>query len=186
MKFNIISTVRTVVASLLITLGVLTASAQDIRVTGHVYFLPDNEPAMGACVGVRDNDSRIFATDMEGYYSVTVSPKATLLFQYAGYETQAVPVLNRANIDVYLREVGSGQHLIEISGIVYDNNGNEAIGAIVKVKDAPDTSTVTDANGQYTITAPADAVLLVSYLKTRNFQVAVHGRRTINVQLTKH
>lgn len=50
-----------------------------------------------------------------------------------------------------------------VSGTVVDNNGDPVVGAAVRV-DGTKTGTVTDVNGHFSIAAPANSKLTVSYL----------------------
>ncbi|AKD03835.1 TonB-dependent receptor [Pontibacter korlensis] len=75
------------------------------------------------------------------------------------------------------------QNTISVQGRVTDaSTGQPLIGAGVVVQ-GTSTGTQTDANGNYTISAPADGTLAVSYLGYRNAQVPVDNRSTINIQL---
>ena len=55
------------------------------------------------------------------------------------------------------------QNAKEISGTVTDSRGEVVISGTVKVKDSM-TATMTDINGKYKISAPANGVLVFSYL----------------------
>lgn len=71
---------------------------------------------------------------------------------------------------------------IEVSGKVTDSLGNPLIGVTVKAKEGG-TGTVTDANGNYSITVPDDAVLVVSYVGYQTKEISVNGREEIDVVL---
>lgn len=72
---------------------------------------------------------------------------------------------------------------IKISGKVTDSIGNPLIGVTVKAKEG-DAGTVTDAHGNYSLTVPDDAVLVVSYVGYRPKEVSVNGRKTVDIVLT--
>jgi TonB-linked SusC/RagA family outer membrane protein len=71
---------------------------------------------------------------------------------------------------------------IQIKGRVTDNKGNPLIGVTIKVKSGG-TGTATDANGNYSLTVPDNSVLVVSYVGFETQDIAVNGRREINIVL---
>jgi hypothetical protein len=72
---------------------------------------------------------------------------------------------------------------IKIKGTVADEKGITIIGASVKVKNQT-TATITDANGNFSIDASANAVLQISYVGSKALEIPVNNRTTINVSLT--
>jgi TonB-linked SusC/RagA family outer membrane protein len=73
---------------------------------------------------------------------------------------------------------------LKISGKVTSAQDNSALPAVsIKIKGTP-SGTVSDANGNFSITLPnANAVLIFSYTGFATQEVSVGGRSTINVQL---
>lgn len=71
---------------------------------------------------------------------------------------------------------------IKVSGRVTDENGNPLSGASIRVK-GTNLGVSANANGEYTITVPDDAVLVISYVGYEERQVPVSGQSTINVGL---
>ena len=72
---------------------------------------------------------------------------------------------------------------LTVTGVVTDsNNGDPVPFAAVHVKGTM-TGTSTDAEGNYSITAPQDGVLVFSCVGYQNLQVAVDGKLTHNVVL---
>ncbi|GHT12705.1 SusC/RagA family TonB-linked outer membrane protein [Bacteroidia bacterium] len=69
-----------------------------------------------------------------------------------------------------------------ISGIVTDESGEPVIGASVIVKGTT-IGTNSGINGNYDITAPADATLVFSFIGLNTHEEAVGGRARIDVQL---
>ena len=87
--------------ALLLTIGA-TAFAQKVKITGTVTD-PGGEPLIG--VSVKTGNSGAGAiTDVDGNYSVEVSPTGTLVFSYVGFEVRNEPVKNRRVINVTLKE----------------------------------------------------------------------------------
>lgn len=73
---------------------------------------------------------------------------------------------------------------ITVKGQVVDQDGEPLIGATVKVKDS-NAGAVTDVDGNFRITAPANAILVVSYVGYQDKEVAVRGRAIIeSIQLS--
>ena len=68
---------------------------------------------------------------------------------------------------------------IKVSGQVVDQNGEALIGATVRLKGAQ-SGVVTDFDGNFTIDAPANATLLVSYVGYKDREIAVRGRAILN------
>ena len=73
---------------------------------------------------------------------------------------------------------------LSVSGRVTDARGGEISGATVIVKGDNTRGTTTDAQGQYAIEVlSSDDVLVFSFLGYKTAEVAVRGRKTLNVQL---
>ena len=81
----------------------LTLLAQEmLKVQGTVTDA-SGEPLIG--VNVRTSSSKAGAvTDMDGNYTIEVSPKATLVFSYVGYESLTEAVKGRKKINVTMKE----------------------------------------------------------------------------------
>jgi TonB-linked SusC/RagA family outer membrane protein len=71
---------------------------------------------------------------------------------------------------------------LNVSGTVLDSNGDPVAGASVVVKGTT-VGVTTDANGGYTINAPAGATLVFSFLGLSTAEEAVGGRGRIDVTL---
>ena len=73
---------------------------------------------------------------------------------------------------------------ITVRGTITDaSNGDTVPGASVIVSGTTN-GVVTDINGNYSITAPSDGVLLFSSIGYETMQVPINGNRTLNVELT--
>jgi iron complex outermembrane receptor protein len=73
---------------------------------------------------------------------------------------------------------------LNVSGTVLDGDGSPVVGASVVVKGST-LGVSTDANGGYTISAPADATLVFSFLGLATREEAVAGRGRIDVTLSE-
>ena len=67
---------------------------------------------------------------------------------------------------------------IKVSGQVVDQDGEALIGATVKVKNAQ-AGVITDFDGNFSIDAPANGTLVVSYVGYKDREIAVRGRAII-------
>lgn len=68
---------------------------------------------------------------------------------------------------------------IKVSGQVVDQNGEALIGATVRLKGSQ-SGVVTDFDGNFSIDAPSNGVLLVSYVGYKDREIAVRGRANLN------
>lgn len=78
-----------------------TGNAQQTEVSGTVIGADDFQPLIGVSVaekGVANGTT----TDVNGKFTLSVAPAATLVFSYVGYESQSIPVQGRSTIDVSL------------------------------------------------------------------------------------
>lgn len=71
---------------------------------------------------------------------------------------------------------------IEVSGSITDENNELLIGVTIMVK-GTSTGTVTDLDGKYTIKAPENGTLTVSYIGYENQEIKINKRSKINVKL---
>lgn len=71
---------------------------------------------------------------------------------------------------------------IQVNGRVTDDKGNPLAGVTIKVKSGS-TGGVTDANGNYSVTVPDNAVLIVSYIGYQTQQIPVDGKTSLNIVL---
>ena len=72
------------------------------------------------------------------------------------------------------------QQTIKVTGQVVDQDGEPLIGATVKVKGAQ-TGTVTDFDGNFTIDAPSNATLVLSYVGFKDKEVLTQGRTSLGM-----
>ena len=87
--------------TLLVAVGMLTASAQTKTLTGTVTDASDGEPLIGATIRVKETNAGVVA-DMDGHYSVKVDNGQTLVVSYIGYITKSVKYTGQATLDVVL------------------------------------------------------------------------------------
>ncbi|MDE6491277.1 MAG: SusC/RagA family TonB-linked outer membrane protein [Muribaculaceae bacterium] len=71
-----------------------------------------------------------------------------------------------------------------VSGSVTDENGEPAIGATVQVVETG-YGTATDVDGKFTVNAPANGKLRISYIGYETQEVAIKGRKEIKITLSE-
>jgi len=69
---------------------------------------------------------------------------------------------------------------INVRGTITDDTGEAVIGANIRLQ-GTSLGTVTDFDGHFTLQAPADGVLEISYIGYRTQEIAINNRTTINV-----
>ena len=73
---------------------------------------------------------------------------------------------------------------IQIKGTVVSGTDNEPLpGVNVVVKGNTSIGTITDFNGTFTLSAPADAILSISYIGFKSQEIAVKGHKDIKIVL---
>lgn len=109
----------------------MPALAQKISVSGTVYDSA-GEPLIGASVIAQGSQAGV-ATDIDGRYTISVSPDATLIFSFIGCNTVTEPVNGRSVIDVTLTE--NSVMLGEVVAIGYGSiKKSDATGSVAMVK----------------------------------------------------
>ena len=108
-----------------------TVFAQEKTVTG-VITDSFNEPLIGASIVVQGTTNGVI-TDLDGKYSIKVTPGATLQFSYVGMEKQSVKVGNQNVINVQLKD--DSQMLAETVVIGYGSaKKRDLTGSITNIK----------------------------------------------------
>ncbi|HZE86003.1 MAG TPA: TonB-dependent receptor [Puia sp.] len=80
-------------------------------------------------------------------------------------------------------EISPGLQDIKVSGKVTDASGGPLGGVSITIK-GTSRGTATDNNGNYTLMAPADATLVLSYIGYEDKEVPVGDQSVVNVKLT--
>ncbi len=100
------------------------------------------------------------------------------LFTFCGIAGQSVFATNTGYTAI--NEVDEMQSTV--TGVISDENGVPLSGASVVVK-GTSTGAVADFDGNYTINAASDAILIFSYVGYAPLEVAVNGRSSVNASL---
>ncbi len=72
---------------------------------------------------------------------------------------------------------------IQITGLLTDTSDGQALPGVSVLVKGTKIATLTDVNGRYTITAPANATLEFSYTGMNTITEAVNGRTTVNAAM---
>ncbi len=108
-----------------------TVFAQEKTVTG-VVTDSFNEPLIGASIVVQGTTNGVI-TDLDGKYSIKVTPGATLQFSYVGMEKQSIKIGNQSIINVQLKD--DSQMLAETVVIGYGSaKKRDLTGSITNIK----------------------------------------------------
>ena len=70
---------------------------------------------------------------------------------------------------------------VTITGNVSDNSGEPLIGVNVVVKNQPGFGVITDLDGNYSITAGVNDILVFSYVGFQDLEAPVNGQKVVNV-----
>jgi TonB-linked SusC/RagA family outer membrane protein len=101
------------------------------KITGTV--VDSQGPVIGASVVEKGKSGNGVITDFDGNFTLTVSPGATIVISYVGYETQEVKVGNQSTINITLKE--DNAQLDEVVVVGYGVQKKKLVtGATVQVK----------------------------------------------------
>ena len=101
------------------------------KITGTV--VDSQGPVIGASVVEKGKSGNGVITDFDGNFTLTVSPGATIVISYVGYETQEVKVGNQSNLNITLKE--DNAQLDEVVVVGYGVQKKKLVtGATVQVK----------------------------------------------------
>lgn len=89
--------------------------AQKNTVSGNVSDNATNEPLIGVSIMEKGTTNGV-ATDFDGNFVIQVSPNATLVFSYVGYEPQEVKVANRKNLTVTMTSTSTDLEELVVIG----------------------------------------------------------------------
>ena len=123
---------------LLTTLAFLTASvwdmsAQNVEVKGRVTDT-SGEPLIAVTVYESGNTSNGTVTDMDGNYTLSVPPTATIIFSCLGFEEIQEPVSKRSTINVSMAEEQLSIDAAEVVSVGYGSvTRRDLTGSVSKV-----------------------------------------------------
>lgn len=130
--------------------SVAIAKVQDVTVTGRVVDA-NGEPLPGVTIAIPGTTTGT-ATDMDGFYSLSVPEGSTLVFSFIGFETKRIEIGQQNIINVTLMEdMGSLQEVV-VTGYGSQNK-KDIIGSVSTVdmeslKEIPTGSAIRALQGQ--------------------------------------
>lgn len=148
-----------VVLQLLLSVSVLFAQ-NTITVTGKVTD-SKNETVPGVSVLVKGTTQGTI-TDLEGNYSLSTDPQATLVFSFIGMETQEIAVNSRPSINVQMKV-----QTIGVDEVVIVGYGSQ------KVKDL--TSAISTVKAEELVKSPSGQAMQALQGKVAGMQVVSGG-----------
>ena len=162
------------------------ASAQ----TGKVTLKIENAPVKELFNAIEKQSSYRFSyrdADLKGKQNVTVSSQDENLKDVLTRELakQGLSYRVQDNLIIILpvsQQKSTTSKTNKITGIVKDTNGEPIIGANITVK-GQSIGTITDIDGQFTLDAPEDAVLQISYIGYVAQDIHTKGKKEFNVML---
>lgn len=122
----------------------VTASAQKVTVTGIVNDAVSGESILGANILEKGTGNGTI-TNLDGKFSISVSPNATLVVKYVGYKPQEILVAGQKNLVIKLEE--DAVAINEVMVIGYGTvRKNDATGSVTAIKpDAMNKGLTTNA-----------------------------------------
>lgn len=144
--------IKLLIASLAILATALTASAQNVNVSGTVKDR-NGEPLIGATVMLQGSSSVGTATDLEGRYTLQVPSGGTLIATMVGYAEQTAAVRGRTTIDFVLEEDSEFLDNAVVVGYGSAKKVSTIVGSVSTVKsetikNAPSSSALDALQGQ--------------------------------------
>ncbi len=110
----------------------LSVMAQDATISGRVTSSDDGSALPGVSVQVKGT-TRGTTTDANGRYTISASPRSTLVFSFIGFTNQEVAVGNRSNVTVTLESSANALNEVVVTGYGGTVNRREFTGASSKV-----------------------------------------------------
>lgn len=95
-------------------------------------------------------------------------------------------VINDKHIALYkVNDIQMIQQTRKITGMVTDKNGAPIPGANIVEKGSTTNGTITDMNGRYSLSVPANSLLIVSYIGYNKEEIAVKNHSVLDIVLTE-
>ena len=147
------------------------------KITGTV--VDASGPVIGASVVEKGKSGNGVITDFDGNFSLSVSPGATLVISYIGYETQEIKVGNQSTLSITLKE--DNAQLEEVVVIGYGVQKKKLVtGATVQVK-GEDIAKLNTTNALTAMQSSTPGVQITqsSSQPGKGFKVNIRGVGTI-------
>ena len=147
------------------------------KITGTV--VDASGPVIGASVVEKGKSGNGVITDFDGNFSLSVSPGATLVISYIGYETQEIKVGNQSTLSITLKE--DNAQLDEVVVVGYGTQKKKLVtGATVQVK-GEDIAKLNTTNALTAMQSSTPGVQITqsSSQPGKGFKVNIRGVGTI-------
>ena len=147
------------------------------KITGTV--VDASGPVIGASVVEKGKSGNGVITDFDGKFSLSVSPGATLVISYIGYETQEIKVGNQSTLSITLKE--DNAQLDEVVVVGYGTQKKKLVtGATVQVK-GEDIAKLNTTNALTAMQSSTPGVQITqsSSQPGKGFKVNIRGVGTI-------
>lgn len=136
-------------------------------------------PVIGASVVEKGNSSNGTITDMDGNFSLSVSPGATLVVSYVGYKVQEVPVTNGKPLNIKLKEDNEMLDEVVVVGFGTQKKvnltGSVGIATAKEIESRPVTSAVQALQGL----VPGLKISTSTGELDKNMSISVRGTGTV-------
>lgn len=137
---NVMKNVR-LLLSLFLAGWTCVSSAQTVTVSGKVLDETGME-VIGANIRIKGNKMVGTITDLDGQFSIQVSPKDVLQISYIGYTTQEIPVKGKKQIEVQLKQDNNVLDEVVVTGYGNTRRGDLTTSVVsVKSEDLMKTPT---------------------------------------------
>ena len=147
------------------------------KITGTV--VDASGPVIGASVVEKGKSGNGVITDFDGNFSLSVSPGATIVISYIGYETQEIKVGNQSTLSITLKE--DNAQLDEVVVVGYGTQKKKLVtGATVQVK-GEDIAKLNTTNALTAMQSSTPGVQITqsSSQPGKGFKVNIRGVGTI-------
>mgnify|MGYP002622672362 CR=1 FL=1 len=155
---------------------------------------PQGKPLAGAVVVVEGTSTGTM-TDADGNYQLAVPEGAKINYSYGSFapETLSVGSADTYNVTLGLAKTAeaapaeatsqsASDKNINLTGRVTDKDGNPIAGASIVVVGTT-IGTISDPDGNYSMTVPANAKIATSFVGYNTSNDKVEGRSTVNIVL---
>ncbi len=155
----------------------VNAVQQAKKVTGRV------SDSMGTLIGatvLEKGTSNGAVTDMDGNFSLSVQPGATLVVSYVGYVTQEIKVGNQSNFNILLED--EGRNLNEVVVIGYGTQRREAVTGSVANVNGEKLNQIAATNAAQALQGRVAGVLMTqtSSKPGAEMQIRIRGQRSLS------
>ncbi|RTY78844.1 SusC/RagA family TonB-linked outer membrane protein [Flavobacterium sp. LS1P28] len=106
---------------------------QQIQISGTVT--DGTNPLSGVTIAVK-GQQKIVVSDLDGKFTITVSPNDILIFTYMGFKTLTIPVDGRTVINIKMQEDATALQEVRVNAGYYSVKDSERTGSIAKIKAA--------------------------------------------------